>query len=375
MGWFPVDILSTFPFQLLMPESNINQFARLAKLPKIIRLFTLTRLIRVLRLVKARQKYVDTVSSYIKIKPSIERIFTTFGLSFIIFHIVACIWHLTTVYDSEDIENWKFRLGYNDDGVWDLYLTSFYWTIQTVVTVGYGDIPAVTDTEKFVAISWMFVGVFVYSFLIGSISSIFFALDSTKVETRKRQEILAKIHSKYSIPSKLLRQIKNSLKNTGGSIINEDIQTFLKELPKKYQVLLGYEMYKGILSKVKFFQNKSKELIAFVGPKLTKVVIEEKECVYHKKEVADDMLFIESGKLAIVAEDFKNAKILEFGEGYYVGETDLLFNNYIRKYSVMTTARSTVFVLKRNDFKAMMTLFKSELEEFTKEAARRDKNL
>jgi hypothetical protein len=42
------------------------------------------------------------------------------------------------------------------------------------------------------------------------------------------------------------------------------------------------------------------------------------------------VLFIESGSLALVDEDFRNAKILAINEGFYVGETDLLLNNYIR---------------------------------------------
>lgn len=41
----------------------------------------------------------------------------------------------------------------------------------------------------------------------------------------------------------------------------------------------------------------------------------------------------------------------------------------------MSTSRCVVFVLKRNDFKTMMTLFKSELEDFVKEAKRRNQNL
>ena len=83
-----------------------------------------------------------------KLKPSLERIFSTFALSFMIFHIVSCLWHLVAVLDSDDPANWKFRLGYIDYGPWELYLISFYWTIQTVVTVGYGDIPAITSIEK-----------------------------------------------------------------------------------------------------------------------------------------------------------------------------------------------------------------------------------
>jgi hypothetical protein len=109
----------------------------------------------VLRLVKAKKKYMETVSSYIKLKPSLERIFTTFVISFIIFHITSCIWHvisgtprLPPVYDVDNPDNWKFRLGYNDSSIVELYLVSFYWTIQTVVTVGYGDLPAKTSSER-----------------------------------------------------------------------------------------------------------------------------------------------------------------------------------------------------------------------------------
>jgi hypothetical protein len=44
MGWFPIDLLSTFPFYFVFPESpNISDYARLTKIPKIMRLFRLTK--------------------------------------------------------------------------------------------------------------------------------------------------------------------------------------------------------------------------------------------------------------------------------------------------------------------------------------------
>lgn len=46
------------------------------------------------------------------------------------------------------MDNWVIRLGYSDYSPWEKYLISLYWTIQTVVTVGYGDLPAVTSTER-----------------------------------------------------------------------------------------------------------------------------------------------------------------------------------------------------------------------------------
>lgn len=96
MGWFIVDFISAFPFYFIIPDSEINEYARLSKIPKMLRLFRLTTLIRVLRLIKAKRKYSETFSKYMKLKPSLERIFSTFAISFIIFHIVACIWHAIT---------------------------------------------------------------------------------------------------------------------------------------------------------------------------------------------------------------------------------------------------------------------------------------
>lgn len=107
MGWFAIDVVSCFPFDLILPDNNINEFARLAKLPRLIRLFRLVKLIQVLRLFKAKKKYSESFSTYMKLKPSIERIFLTFGISFMIFHIVACIWHITTVFDEDNPASWK----------------------------------------------------------------------------------------------------------------------------------------------------------------------------------------------------------------------------------------------------------------------------
>ena len=54
----------------------------------------------------------------------------------------------------------------------DLYITSFYYTTTTILTVGYGDITAVNSMEKVLSIILMIVGVISFSFATGSLSSI-----------------------------------------------------------------------------------------------------------------------------------------------------------------------------------------------------------
>lgn len=54
----------------------------------------------------------------------------------------------------------------------DYYTISFYWTVQTITTVGFGDISMVNLLEKVFATLIMIIGVFSFSFANGSLASI-----------------------------------------------------------------------------------------------------------------------------------------------------------------------------------------------------------
>ena len=52
---------------------------------------------------------------------------------------------------------------------WHDYLVSFYWSMATTTTVGYGDISAVTTWEMSISIIVQLVGVILYSYCLGCI--------------------------------------------------------------------------------------------------------------------------------------------------------------------------------------------------------------
>ena len=55
---------------------------------------------------------------------------------------------------------------------WPLYWTSFYYSITTITTVGYGDLHAVSVLERGLSIIIEIMGVIAFSFATGSLSSI-----------------------------------------------------------------------------------------------------------------------------------------------------------------------------------------------------------
>jgi voltage-gated potassium channel Kch len=80
--------------------------------------------------------------------------------------------------DDFSKDNWIYYKGLVDVPNYSLYITSFYFTVTTLVTVGYGDITAVSPQEKLMCIMMMILGVICFSFVTGSLSSIITSYDS-----------------------------------------------------------------------------------------------------------------------------------------------------------------------------------------------------
>jgi voltage-gated potassium channel Kch len=81
----------------------------------------------------------------------------------------------------------------------ELYITSYYFTVTTIMTVGYGDITAQSLGEKLLAILLMLIGVVAFSFATGSISSIIANADTAEDKLRAKMEILKELNVEYGI--------------------------------------------------------------------------------------------------------------------------------------------------------------------------------
>jgi hypothetical protein len=62
------------------------------------------------------------------------------------------------------------------------YIISFYWSFQTITTIGYGDISAGNETERYVAIAAMIIGTGFYSYTIGNMTAMILSLDEDNEE-------------------------------------------------------------------------------------------------------------------------------------------------------------------------------------------------
>ena len=117
-----------------------------------------------------------------------------------IVHLMACFWFLVAKFEDFDYTSWVVQSGIRDDSDSYQYLVSVYWALQTLTTVGYGDIHAYTIYERIAALIWMIIGVGFYSFTIGNLASIFNTIDVKAAHLQQKLNVLAEFSKRTKLP-------------------------------------------------------------------------------------------------------------------------------------------------------------------------------
>ncbi len=139
----------------------------------IFRVFRFTGLLKLFRFFRIHDK-TKKAEFYgrLSLKPSNVKVMFLLAYFLIIEHIWTCVWIMIGRLDPESKVNWIWKQGMVDSSNWDLYVTGLYFTFTTIITVGYGDISGVSNLERFFCMSLMLLGCFLYSLLVGLISTI-----------------------------------------------------------------------------------------------------------------------------------------------------------------------------------------------------------
>ena len=137
----------------------------------------------------------------------------------------------------------------------DIYVVAIYWAVQTITTVGYGDVSSVNSTERMFCAMMMVIGVISFSFANGSLTSIMQNYDVQNAEYQSQMESLNKIYHDFRLPLDLFIRIKKSM----GYEIKKDIQDhqkFLDTLPVKLKTEVSLYVYEQRYNKIKLFEGR-----------------------------------------------------------------------------------------------------------------------
>jgi hypothetical protein len=124
-------------------------------------------------------------------------------------HIFGCIWIFIGRHEEEN--GWIVKYDFEGLSEEKLYLAALYFTFTTISTVGYGDISGGNLIEKITCIAYMCIGVGIYSFIAGSITSLL--INNERISTRNYQQVstLHRLFQENEISSTMFHQLRKAI--------------------------------------------------------------------------------------------------------------------------------------------------------------------
>ena len=366
-SWFIVDIISVLPISYFFNTAGkYSGLTKISKLPKLYRLIKLTKLLRITKM--SSKGNLNKVTKFfmekLKINANVERLFF-FVLTFLLMnHLCACFWYFMAKIEDFSPDSWVVRLGYIDSSNVELYIISFYWTLTTVTTVGYGDITAGTTIERIYNLFIMSFGVLLYSFAIGSLSSIVSTLDQKSEEMNQKLQILSSIKKEFNLEQNIYDKVRKVIKYDL-SRNQKDKMVFLQELPNKLRIELSQIMHDKVIQNFYFFRDQPSDFFAYVAPLLKPVKFSQNDYLYKCQDMIDEMYFVAKGTVIFCLEKkYGEKEIREIKKNNNFGEIEMCLNEKLSFNIKIKSRNCELFVLKKNDFLRLSVNFKEFIESF-----------
>jgi hyperpolarization activated cyclic nucleotide-gated potassium channel 1 len=350
-----LDVLSSLPFHELEPGTdNSNNLLR------YLHLLRLTRLARRSKIGKTVRLFLNMThkcAEMLRVYSGLSRLVTALCTVLILVHLGACMWFYSARLGDFQPDTWVFRRDLQDEQTSFLYLTSFYWAITTLTTVGYGDISARTELEMLIAMCWMMFGVGFYSFVVGSFTSALTSLDSKSLLTQERLQIVHLFAKDTGLREELVKKLETEVKDSVQTVTLDEVQrkSLLSQLSKALRLKVARRMFDDAAEKIVFFTEIDSACLAFIVPLLTLRVVQAGKFLYEKGDYADEVYFVLQGRLLCVYGR-RNTAFKTIVQGAYCGEIELISNSP-RNFSLMTEQNSELLIMTKDLFQAMMSAF------------------
>ena len=316
--WLLIDLISAFPFYSIIKSKeakclggNIYNDCKLSNSGKhsnfyntnIQNMHYLITFLKTLKSIKAfkhnlaakkiKKKFFDIDYFYdwgsVFLYTFFFFIFLNFGACFFIF------------IGRNTIDNWIYLTGLEEEKFIDIYFGAIHYLIETVTTVGYGDVIGKSINEICFQVIMLIVGTCIYSWLISSVSNYVKKMNEKNIKYEEKIQILEEI--KLSNPNcteelydkilRLLHYRKYHEEETEKNIVLDSIPNSLKNL-------LVIEMYKSFINGFLFFKGiENREFIVQVISKLQPVLGIKGDVLIQEGEFIEDIIFVKNGVLSL----------------------------------------------------------------------------
>ncbi|TMS11972.1 Potassium voltage-gated channel subfamily H member 5 [Larimichthys crocea] len=323
---FLVDIVLNFHTTFVGPageghfrrEADTNELHEDVGLSSLFSSLKVIRLLRLGRVARKLDHYLEYGAAVLVL------LVCVFGL---VAHWLACIWYSIGDYEVIDeatntikTDSWLYQLAlsigtpyrYNVSGTgqWEggpnkdtLYISSLYFTMTSLTTIGFGNIAPATDGEKIFSVAMMMVGSLLYATIFGNVTTIF---QQMYTNTNRYHEMLNNVRDflkLYQVPKGLSERVMDFIVSTWAMSKGIDTDKVLSICPKDMRADICVHLNRQVFNDHPAFRLASDGCLRSLAVEFQTTHCAPGDLIFHIGESVDTLCFVVSGSLEVIQDD------------------------------------------------------------------------
>ncbi|XP_006787688.1 potassium voltage-gated channel subfamily H member 8 [Neolamprologus brichardi] len=328
--WFIIDLVAALPFDLL--------YAAKVSVVSVVHLLKTVRLIRLLRLLQKMDRYSQHSTVVLTLLMSMFALLA---------HWMACIWYIIGKKEMEDNANnwdigWLHELGkrlespyyltggVNGSGsgpsIRSVYISSLYFTLSSLTSVGFGNVSANTDAEKIFSVCVMLIGALMHALVFGNVTAIIQRMYSRwslyHTKTKDLKDFIRVHHLPQSLKQRMLEYFQTTWSVNNGIDCNE----LLKDFPDELRSDITMHLNKEILE-LSLFASASRGCLRSLSLHIKTSFCAPGEYLLRQGDALQAIFFVCSGSMEVLKDGMVLAIL---GKGDLIGANLSLDNRVIK---------------------------------------------
>ena len=310
-SWFLLDLITIIPtFGLINIFYEKDKFIKGydyickygCKSENLIYMLTLIKILKIFKILERNQnQFISIIWSKMSNSAFIDNwgsIIYEVILAILFLHISACI-HI--IIGRNSYPNWIIENNLSEANFSVIYISSIYFLIATITSVGYGDITGKGLNEYIFQVFLLLIGIIAYSWLVSSISNYVRDNNKDSIFFDSKVSILDDIKLHHpEMDSELYNKIYLHLKQLKLLHKKKDKNILLDSLPYNLKNSLLYEINRPLIEGLNFFKNFHNSIfILSAVTKLIPIITNKGDIIIDKNEIINSMFFVKQGRLSV----------------------------------------------------------------------------
>ncbi|XP_060204220.1 potassium channel SKOR-like isoform X2 [Lycium barbarum] len=353
---FLVDLLGCFPWDAIYKACGRKE---------PVRYMLWIRLSRALRVTE----FFEKLEKDIRLNYLFTRIIKLFVVELYSTHTAACIFYYlaTTLPPWEEGYTWigSLKMGdysyahFRDIDLWTRYITSLYFAIVTMATVGYGEIHAVNVREMIFVMIYVSFDMILGAYLLGNMAALI--VKGSKTERfRDKMADLIKYMNRNRLGKSISKEIKDHVRLQYESRYTES--SVLQDIPVSIRAKISQKLYEPYMRGVPLFRGCSPEFIKQIAIRVHEEFFLPGEVILEQGSMADQLYFVCHGKVEELTKSEENEteeSLLDLQTYNSVGEISVLCNIPV-PYTVQVSELSRLLRIDKQDLLEILGIYFSD---------------